>query len=242
MKDKKYTFALIGIILGLTLSAFTHAGGGGGITNPRTLTVTGTGKVTLKPDIAAINVGVHTENEDVSAALSENNTKAQAVRESLVAAGVELDDIQTVSFSVYQTQVYGPMGEVTGNKYMVDNTVYITVRDLNKLGSVLTTLVNVGANNIYGITFDVSDRSAALKEARLTALSNAKKQAEELATAAGMKVGKVFSISTSNVSSTPMYDGYGYGGGGAMAGAPAPVSSGQLVISVDAYVTYELVD
>lgn len=243
MNHKKHllTIVALGILIILTLSASTLKGGGGGADSPRSISVTGSGKVHLKPDIAMINVGVHTENEDVSVALSENNAKALSVREALIAFGVKPEDIQTTSFSVYQSQVYGPMGEMLGLKYMVDNSVYITVRDLAKLGDVLTTLVNKGANNIYGITFDVADRVAALTEARKAAVADAKAQADELAAAAGVKVGQVISVSTATTGSAmPIYAEYGYGGGGGMAAASAPISSGQLIVTVDAYLTYEL--
>ncbi len=92
--------------------------------------------------------------------------------------------------------------------------------------------------------FDVSDRSSALKEARLSAMSDAQKQAEALAEASGVKLGKVTSISVSMSSPpVPMYNMYGgMGGGGGMdAAAPAPISGGQLTVSVDIYVTYEIV-
>ena len=243
MNHKKHllTIVALGILIILTLTASTLKGGGGNADSPRTISVTGSGKVYLKPDIAMINVGVHTENEDVSVALSENNAKALSVRDALTAFGVKPDDIQTTSFSVYQSQVYGPMGEMLGLKYMVDNSVYITVRDLAKMGDVLTTLVNKGANNIYGITFDVADRAAALTKARQAAVADAKAQAEELAAAAGVKVGQVISVSTATTGNAmPIYAEYGYGGGGGMAAAPAPISSGQLIVTVDAYLTYEL--
>jgi len=240
MKDKKVLIITAGFIMILLLSAFTKAGGGSA-NNPRTISVTGSGRTVLTPDIATINVGVHTENEDVSAALAENNAKALAVRDALVELGVKPEDIQTTNFSIYPYQQYGPAGEMIGNKYSVDNTVYITVRDLSKMGEVLSTMVTQGANNIYGISFDVADREKAMSEARLAAVADAKLQAEELAAAAGVKVGKVMNLSISSYNPVvPMYDSYGYGGGGAMAASPAPVSGGQLIITVDAYVTYEL--
>lgn len=241
MKDKKALIITAGFIMILLMSGFTKAGGGPA-SNPRTITVTGSGRTVLTPDIATINVGVHTENEDVSTALAENNAKALAVRDALVELGVKPEDIQTTNFSIYPYQQYGPQGEMLGNKYSVDNTVYITVRDLTKLGEVLSTMVNQGANNIYGISFDVSDREKAMSEARLAAVADAKLQAAELAEAAGVKIGKVMNLSISSYNPVvPMYDSYGYGGGGgAMAASPAPVSGGQLIIVVDAYVTYEL--
>jgi uncharacterized protein YggE len=240
MKDKKFLVITAGFIMILLLSAFTKAGGGSP-NNPRTITVTGSGRTVLTPDIATINVGVHTENEDVSEALAENNAKALAVRDALVKLGVKPEDIQTTNFSIYPYQQYGPQGEMLGNKYSVDNTVYITVRDLTKMGEVLSTMVTQGANNIYGISFDVADREKAMSEARLAAVADAKLQADELAAAAGVKVGKVMNLSISSYNPvSPMYDSYGYGGGGALAASPAPISGGQLIITVDAYVTYEL--
>lgn len=241
MRNRKYLIIAAGIILILLLSAFSKAGGGPTTETPRTISVTGNGKTILTPDIATINIGVHTENADVSAALTENNAKAQAVRDALVGFGVKPEDIQTTNFSIYPNQQYGPQGELLGIKYSVDNSVYITVRDLAKLGDVLTTTISSGANNIYGITFDVADREKALSEARLAAVADAKTQADELAAAAGLKVGKVMNLSVNATSPTPMYASNGMGGGGgAMAAAPAPISSGQLVVTVDAYVTYEI--
>ena len=241
MRNKKYLIITAGLILILLLSAFSKAGGGVSPENPRTISVTGTGKITLVPDIATINVGVHTENEDVSVALAENNAKAQSVRDALVEFGVKAEDIQTTSFTIYPNQQYGPQGEMLGMKYTVDNSVYITVRDLAKMGEVLSTMVKQGANNIYGITFDVADREKSLKEARLAAIADAKLQADELAAAAGVKVGQVMSISISSTNQPyPMYADYGKGGGGGMAAAPTPISAGQLIISVDAYLSYEI--
>jgi uncharacterized protein YggE len=234
MRNKIYPIMAAGFILILLLSAFTKAGGGPVTEIPRTISVTGTGKTVLAPDIATINIGVHTENADVSAALAENNANAQKVRDALAGFGVKPEDIQTTNFSIYPNQQYGPQGEMLGIKYSVDNSVYITVRDLAKLGEVLTT-------TIYGITFDVADREKAMSEARLAAVADAKTQAEELAAAAGVKVGKVMNLSVNATNPTPMYANGGYGGGGgAMAAAPAPISSGQLVVTVDAYITYEI--
>ncbi len=246
MKIQKtiYGIAATMLVFSLLLSASSlngGGGGGGGSADQPTISVTGNGRVTLKPDIAMINIGVHTENADVTAALSENNVKAQALRATLEEHGVLPQDIQTTSFTVYQSQVYGPMGDDLGLKYMVDNTVYITLRDLSRMGDILTAVVDSGANNIYGITFDVSDRTAALSQARLEAMADARSQAEELAQAVGSSVGQVVLISVFTYTPT-YYSPYGYGGGGGAEMAPSvPVSSGQLTVAVDIYITYELV-
>jgi uncharacterized protein YggE len=242
MREKKAIFVILALIAVIGLSAFTFPAGGGGGTansNPRTISVTGSGKVYITPDIATINIGVHTEDADVAKALSDNTAKLQSVSDTLKSKGVAAADIQTTNFSVYPSQQYGPNGELTELKYAVDNTVTITVRDLTKFGEILSQVVSNGANNIYGITFDASDRSKALSEARIAAIKDAKAQADELAASAGVVVGKVITMSVNASQPTPMYamDSAKMAVG---SGAPAPISSGQLVISVDAYITYEM--
>ena len=70
----------------------------------RNVTVTGTGKVTLTPDIAYINIGVHTENASAKDAVTQNNTQAQAVVTAIKGFGVADKDIQTTNFSIYPQQ------------------------------------------------------------------------------------------------------------------------------------------
>jgi hypothetical protein len=210
--------------------------------NVRSLVVSGTGRATLTPDIAYVNIGVHTESADVAEALASNTAQAQKVADAIRALGVDAKDIQTTNFNIYPIQTYGPNNQVTGTKYAVDNTVYVTVRDLSKLGNLLDTVVKNGANNINGVQFDVADKSAALSDARKAAVKDAQTQAQELAAAAGVTLGAVQSINTSNNSMPiPMYSGFGMGGGDARAAAAqVPVSSGQLIITVDVNLVYEI--
>jgi uncharacterized protein len=161
----------------------------------RTITVTGTGKVTLTPDIAYITIGVHTQNASAKDAVTQNNEQTQAVITAIKGFGIDAKDIQTTNFSVYPQQQYDNTGKPTGIIYMVDNSVYVTVRDLTKLGDLLDSTVTSGANNISGITFDVADKSAALSQARTAAVAEASKQATELTKAAGVDLGDVQTIS-----------------------------------------------
>ncbi|MEM5774567.1 MAG: SIMPL domain-containing protein, partial [Anaerolineaceae bacterium] len=130
------------------------------------LAVNGNGQVYIVPDLAYINIGVHSEADDVQTALSENNTQAQAIRQTLTSMGVADEDIQTTAFNVYPTQQYDPMGQPLGLKYVVDNSVLVTVRDLSNLGSLLDSAVQSGANTINSITFDANDKAAAYTQAR----------------------------------------------------------------------------
>jgi uncharacterized protein len=207
----------------------------------QTLNVTGTGTVYLTPDIAYINIGVHTEESALAQSVAKNNAQTQAVVDALRANGVEAKDIQTSNFSVYS---YPTMNPETGMndlmKYSVDNSVTVTVRDLTKLGDLLNTVVSVGANNINGISFDVSDKTAALAEARTKAMGNADALAKELAATAKVSLGSITNISYTETSSP--YYGYGYGKGGGAAEAPvaAPINPGQIEVTATVSVTYGL--
>jgi uncharacterized protein YggE len=205
---------------------------------PNQVYVTGTGVIYVTPDIATIYIGVHTESQDVQQALQDNSSQAQAIASTLTEMGVDSKDIQTTAFNVYPQQEIGPQGEVTGTKYSVDNTVLVTIRDLSKLGQMLDAVVKSGANNINSIQFDVQDTTQAVSDARKLAVEDAKTQAQELADTAGVKLGKIISLSANQQSGpVPVVEGKAYAG---MGGSAAPVAAGQLAITVYANITYEI--
>ena len=208
-------------------------------TVPQSLSVNGIGEVYVVPDIAYINVGVRVDADQVSDALAANNVQANAIVEALQTLGVDKADIQTSNFNVYPMQDWGPDGQVSRKYYVVENTVYITVRDLSKMGKLLDTVVNSGANTINGITFDVADKAAAEAEARDKAIADAKAQAEAIATSAGVKLGKIQTINVSLGGITVPMDVV-KGIGGASADGSVPIAAGQLKVTASAYLAYEI--
>ena len=207
----------------------------------RMLSVTGSGQAILTPDIAYIYVGVHTEKPSAAEAVTENNTQTQQVIQALKDFGIDAKDIRTTNFSIWPMDKYDPSsGLPTGEKtYAVDNTVYVTVRDLDKLGDLLDTVVAAGANTVNSVQFDVADKSEALKQARADAVKDAKAQAESLASAAGMTLGEVQSISFYDTPGYPVMDGRG-GGGNAVAEAAVPIQPGQLTFTVSVNISYAI--
>lgn len=208
----------------------------------RTISVNGSGKTYLTPDIAYVNIGVQTESEDAAEAVSVNNSRSQQVSDAINNLGVDEKDIQTRNFSIYPRQEFDNEGKPTGKiTYIVDNTVFVTVRDLDVIGDLLNAVVAAGANSINGIQFDVADKTAALSEARQAAVVNARAIAEELASAAGVSLGNVQTISTVS-SDTPVPLNMGRGAAEVMLAADAsvPVSPGQMLLTVDVFIVYEI--
>jgi uncharacterized protein YggE len=227
--------ALAGILSACGAAAPAASAGG----NVATVSVTANGQVYIVPDLAYINIGVQSEADEVAAALALNTEQAQAIRTTLTGLGVEDSDIQTTAFNVYPYQNYDPMGQPSETVYAVQNTVNVTVRDLTNLGDLLDAVVRSGANTINSISFDASEKSAAYTEARKLAVENANVQAAELAEAAGVTLGRLVNISTYNNTAQPLYDYKMYGAVGG-ADASVPVAAGQIVVSVDVSLAYEI--
>jgi hypothetical protein len=206
---------------------------------PRLISVNGRAEIKITPDLAYISIGVHTEDTTAKEAVAMNNSQAQAVIAALKEQGIAAEDIQTTNFSIYPYEKWGPEGQSLGTYYSVDNTVYVTLRDVDTLGSVLDEAITAGATNVSGISFDVEDKEALIAEGRTLAVADARSQAESLAEAAGVTLGEVYSLSYYNSWPTPYYyDTKGYGG--AVMEASVPVSPGQLTLTVDVSISYEI--
>jgi uncharacterized protein YggE len=161
----------------------------------RLITVSATGYAYAEPDRARVSSGVASEAETARAALTANTEKMKQVVAGLKEAGIDAKDIQTSNFSVeprYTNPQDGTPSKIDG--YRVSNQVTILVRDVSAIGTLLDKLASVGANQIYGLTFEVSKAETLKDDARKEAVANARRRAELLATAAGAEVGEVVSI------------------------------------------------
>jgi len=205
----------------------------------RQLTASGIGEVYLVPDVAYVNIGVQSQSPDVAEALSQNNVQSQAVADELAKLGVEAKDIQTSAFNISPQQQYSPEGKMTGVIYIVNNTVFVTVRDLQKLGQMLDAVVKSGANSINSVSFDVLDKTSAITQARKVAIENARKNAEEIAADSGVQLGNLITVNTYVPSGpVPVYEGKG--GAQAASVGQVPVAAGQLLLTVNADMTFEI--
>ena len=236
MKTKSLMIFTV-IALALLVGACAPAGNA----DVRTLSVSGSGEAFLAPDIAYVYIGVHTENTTAAQAVTDNTAQTEELIQAIRDFGVEANDIRTTNFSIYPMDRFDPAtGMPSGEKvYAVDNTVYVTVRNLETLGDLLDTAVQAGANSVNSIQFDVEEKDEALQQARAEAVEDARNQAAALAQAAGLTLGEIRSISFFDAQPYPLFDGKG-GGGMAAAEAAVPIQPGQLTFTVNVSVTYEL--
>ncbi|HSK87762.1 MAG TPA: SIMPL domain-containing protein [Anaerolineales bacterium] len=233
----KFLIVLTLMVLALIVSACAPASQ----SNARTLSVSGNGQAYRAPDIAYIYIGVHTEMPTAADAVTENTEQTQKLIQAIRDFGIEANDIRTTNFSIWPMDRFDPStGAPSGEKtYAVDNTVYVTVRDLETLGDLLDTAVQAGANTVNSVQFDVENKDEVLKQARIDAVKNAETQAKELAEATGLSLGEIQSVSFVD-NQFPIFDGKGGGGGMAAEAAAVPIQPGQLSFTVTVNVTYVL--
>ncbi len=152
------------------------------------------------PDVATISTGVVTQAVDANAAMRTNATQMDKVMAAIGKAGIAERDIQTSGISLNPQYKYADNvpPQITG--YEASNTVNIKVRDLAKLGKVLDTVVEQGANQVNGPSFEVDKPDEAYDEARVGALKKAQARATTYADALGLKVRRIVSISEGGAS------------------------------------------
>ena len=167
------------------------------VADDATITVTGSASVSLKADYARISVGVSTKDKTVEAAAKQNNAAIFAVIEALKEAGVLEEDIATSNYSVYAEYDYSSMGGQKLSGYNVTNQLTVIIRDMEHIGATLDKATAAGANNIYNIEFLSTKADEAQDEATVYAVQDAIRRARLLASAAGLNLGGIKSISDS---------------------------------------------
>lgn len=228
--------ALALLILAVALTGCSAYGLGSA---ERTIAVTGQGTVVVPPDTVVLTLGVQTRGTEVGPTVAGNNRAAEQVIQAVTALGVAGEDVQTTYFSISTQPRYDQFGNVTDEvTYWVDNSITVTLHDISQLGELLTQALARGANSVQGVSFTLSDRAAALVPARSQALDDARRQAEQVAAAAGVTLGDIISLTESTSGPNP--------GPRPLTGEQAPVTSGvpttpgSLELSVYLSVVYEI--
>ena len=198
----------------------------------RTITVIGEGTAAASPDLARVSIGVTTSAPTATEATKENNDKMTGIINTLKDLGIADKDIQTTNYSIspeFSSQK-GETNQITG--YRVSDTVQVTVRNLDKIGTVLDQVTQAGANNISGISFSIENPATLRAEARAQAFADAQARAEDLAKLGGVQLGEILSISEST-------------GGGPVPVAnalssTAPIQPGQIEVHTQIQVIYAI--
>ena len=205
-----------------------------------TLNLAAVGEVDVAPDMATINLGVQTEAPTAEAAMQANARQMNQVMTALRRAGVAERDIQTSNLNLSAQYDYQQNEPPRLRGYQASNQVTIKVRDLARLGAAVDATVSAGANQINGISFGLSDPTAAENAARQAAVRNLQAKAELYAQATGYRVGRLVTLSEGTSYSAPQPPMPYMAMARAESKDMTPVSGGELTVRVDISGLYEL--
>ncbi|MDR2897228.1 MAG: SIMPL domain-containing protein [Spirochaetaceae bacterium] len=203
-----------------------------------TITVTGSGAVSVTPDVATINLAVITRSADVTEAAAQNADLMLRVQSAIQTMNIGKDAFSTSDYNIYQEYSYKDGVQIPGD-YRVSNNLIIRVLNMEDAGLVIDAAVTAGANQLNSVTFAASNTADAVIEARKLAVEQAYQSAQTLAAAAGRKVGKAIIIQEEGYPVQPAYrsDNVMIA---EKSGAATSLNPGKTDVTVSVSVVYEL--
>ena len=182
-----------------------------------TISVTGHGKIERSPDTAKVSFSVRNESRDIKASQGVVSQKITAIKDELMKAGIDEKYIKTDAYNSYPQYDYPPVscmgmscpkpGAPTIRGYEVSHMVTVSIKDLEKVETVLGILGKNAVTDMNGPNFGFEDDTAIAREARDNAIADAKEQAKKLAKALGVDLGRIVSFSEEgNGYPMPMYN------------------------------------
>ena len=215
------------------------------VSKDKTVTVTGTGSVYATPDIAKFSTGVVTQSASSSDAMQNNAQLMDKVVKAIKATGIPDKDVRTGQVSLepqYSTNAQGVQDTSKIIGYKATNTVTVTIRDLSKVGSTIDAATGAGANQVNGVSFELSDELAAstYKQALKKAVADGADKAKTIADAAGTSALTLKSLSESSTYyPQPVYMDFAAAGAKAAPMAVStPVSPGEQKVQATVTMVY----
>jgi uncharacterized protein YggE len=202
-----------------------------------TISVTGSGTMSMQADEATVTLGVQTQDASASEAVRLNAELMNAIIDAIKALDITEDDMRTVSYSVSPVYAKYDYNQVVA--YRVVNMIAVKITDMDLIGTVIDEAANEGANRIQGVSFGLSDeKQKELKEdAYLAALDDAEGKAELIADRLALTITSVLYISESTYQPYEPYRNYELAIMGEVK-APTPILEGKLSVSVTVHIIY----
>lgn len=207
----------------------------------RTISVTGSGSVRVKPDIATAVLGTTksaVKLPDAKAAC--DNTLAQ-IKSALKKAGVADDEIQTVQYQIYRVPA-NPQAGIRESTWKVVHMIQIRTKKPETIAGIVDTAVAAGATDVSQINFSVDSLAKYRSKARELAVAAATEKAQQLAALTHVGLGKVISVSEQGDGYYPMYQmasnaSMDYAG---RADSGSGISGGQVEVGTSTAVVFEI--
>lgn len=172
-----------------------------------TISVSGDGKVSAKPDMVKLNIGFQETASTSKEALAKVNSKIDSALKILKDNGIPDSDITTSNLNIYTEYDYSNSSRrVIGQQ--ASETLEVKIKKIDdkatkavKIIDELSVINNLQMNGIY---FDIEDKTELFSKAREMAFNKAEQKAQELAKLSKVKLAKPVSISDSTYDVSPV--------------------------------------
>lgn len=168
----------------------------------RTIRVTGTGRVSVKPDITIINLNFDNLLPTYELALKSSADDVAVVKDAIAKAGVDRDSLKTTSFDI-DTHYHSVKDEHGNYKSIFDGYKYRqSLRfqfdiDNKLLGKILFQLSKLNINVEFSLSYGVKDNEASKNLLLSNAIEDAMKKATIIAKAAHVELNEILDINYS---------------------------------------------
>lgn len=186
---KKFTSVLAAAVLVFSVAGTNLAAAA----EPNTIAVSGMAEQEVAPDMAYIDVGINVRADDAETARTQEAQIASQIRRALLGLAITDNDLQNTSYYLYQEYKVDRNGVRTADKYVLDSSIKVTVKDLDKLSQVIDNVVEAGATNISNITYALSTQNIIQRQLLATAVENARDKAAVVANAGSRTLGNMLS-------------------------------------------------
>lgn len=163
----------------------------------RGIQVQGEGTIKVTPDRIKIKVRVENKGDEASAVKESTDKVVANVLKFLRKEKLSENDYKTDYLNLDKRTDYN----TKETNYTATQAISITLHDIKRYNSIMSGLMDSGINRIDGITFEDSQLEKHQSEARIKAVKNARKKAEDYAKELGLKVGKALMVQESGTGS-----------------------------------------
>ena len=186
---KKFTSVLAAALLVFSVAGTNLAAAA----EPNTIAVSGMAEQEVAPDMAYIDVGINVRADDAENVRTQEAQIASQIRRALLGLAITDNDLQNTSYYLYQEYKVDRNGVRTADKYVLDSSIKVTVKDLDKLSQVIDNVVEAGATNISNITYALSTQNIIQRQLLATAVENARDNPAVVANAGSRTLGNMLS-------------------------------------------------
>ncbi|MEQ1801541.1 MAG: SIMPL domain-containing protein [Gammaproteobacteria bacterium] len=172
---------------------------------PRTISVSGTGNIDATPDIARLSLAVQRRDVSMQVARDETVRVSKNFLALCKKLGIPENKIRTSGLTIqpeYRWDEKENKQVFTG--YFVQRQLQVEINDLDKLGNVIEGAIDAGVNEVSPPMLDSSKAKELNRDALAAATSDAKANAERIASSLGVKLGSVRTVVAGGAIPPPM--------------------------------------